>query len=189
MTLSHLETQCERTIKRRRHWTRQRKFGVVSRPLRFTFWFFRFRLEIWITDRNLRVATVFKACRQLLGDFTGSNMIQSCCQVGRNSSACWRKLTCTTTHYFTQPIPNPLSWYMHHLPDSFHRMEARLPRWGGWQSLGVLHFLVITASPFVVLTTPKSKSWRNSWRTKLAESWIFFGTTQGHRKAWAKLQG
>eukprot|EP00435_Cladocopium_sp_Y103_P017461 s2842_g4.t1 len=47
-------------------------------------------------------------------------------KVGRNSSACWRKLTCTTTHYFTQPIPNPLSWYMHHLPDSFHRMEVAL---------------------------------------------------------------
>ena len=29
-------------------------------------------------------------------------------KVGRNSSACWRDLTCTTTHYETQPIPNPL---------------------------------------------------------------------------------
>ena len=31
-------------------------------------------------------------------------------KVGRNSSACWRELTCTTTHYETQPIPNPLRY-------------------------------------------------------------------------------
>jgi len=45
-------------------------------------------------------------------------------KVGRNSSACWRQLTCTTTHYYTQPVPNPLSWYMHHLPQSMHRWEV-----------------------------------------------------------------
>ena len=28
-------------------------------------------------------------------------------KVGGNSSACWRELTCTETHYTTQPIPNP----------------------------------------------------------------------------------
>ena len=28
--------------------------------------------------------------------------------------ACWRELTCLTTHYETQPIPNPLSWWLHH---------------------------------------------------------------------------
>ncbi|CAJ1374956.1 unnamed protein product [Effrenium voratum] len=47
-------------------------------------------------------------------------------KVGRNSSACWRQLTCTETHYFTQPIPNPLSWYMHHLPENFHQIEVAL---------------------------------------------------------------
>ena len=26
-------------------------------------------------------------------------------KLGRNSSSCWRELTCTTTHYFTQPMP------------------------------------------------------------------------------------
>jgi hypothetical protein len=29
---------------------------------------------------------------------------------------CWRDLTCLTTHYETQPLPNPLSWYLHKLP-------------------------------------------------------------------------
>ncbi|MDE2290981.1 MAG: lipase maturation factor family protein, partial [Elusimicrobia bacterium] len=30
--------------------------------------------------------------------------------------ACWRNLTCLDYHFETQPIPNPLSWYFHHLP-------------------------------------------------------------------------
>jgi hypothetical protein len=37
---------------------------------------------------------------------------------------CWRDLTCLDYHYETQPIPNPLSWYAHHLPDRFHRVET-----------------------------------------------------------------
>ncbi len=35
--------------------------------------------------------------------------------------ACWRDLTCMFYHYETQPIPNPLSWYLHHLPPLVHR--------------------------------------------------------------------
>jgi len=30
--------------------------------------------------------------------------------------SCWRDLTCLQFHYETQPLPNPLSWYFHHLP-------------------------------------------------------------------------
>ncbi len=30
--------------------------------------------------------------------------------------ACWKDLTCLFYHFETQPIPNPLSWYFHHLP-------------------------------------------------------------------------
>jgi len=37
---------------------------------------------------------------------------------------CWRELTCLDYHYETQPIPNPLSWYAHHLPDRIHRIEV-----------------------------------------------------------------
>ena len=29
---------------------------------------------------------------------------------------CWRQLTCLFHHFETQPIPNALSWYFHHLP-------------------------------------------------------------------------
>ncbi|WP_415378625.1 lipase maturation factor family protein [Halosimplex sp. TS25] len=37
---------------------------------------------------------------------------------------CWRELTCMDYHYETQPMPNPLSWVAHRLPDRFHRVEV-----------------------------------------------------------------
>jgi hypothetical protein len=37
---------------------------------------------------------------------------------------CWRELTCLDYHYETQPMPNPGSWFVHHLPERFHRLEA-----------------------------------------------------------------
>jgi hypothetical protein len=37
---------------------------------------------------------------------------------------CWRKLTCMDYHHETQPLPNPLSWFAHHAPPAFHRLEA-----------------------------------------------------------------
>jgi hypothetical protein len=37
---------------------------------------------------------------------------------------CWRDLTCLYYHHETQPMPNPLSWYFHHLPRRFHRIEV-----------------------------------------------------------------
>lgn len=33
---------------------------------------------------------------------------------------CWRDLTCLDYHYETQPIPNPLSWYLHASPHWFN---------------------------------------------------------------------
>ncbi len=35
---------------------------------------------------------------------------------------CWWDLTCLYVYYQTQPMPNPLSWYFHHLPKMFHRV-------------------------------------------------------------------
>ena len=37
---------------------------------------------------------------------------------------CWRDLTCLVYHHETQPMPNPLSWYFHHLPRPLHRIEV-----------------------------------------------------------------
>ncbi|MFF3492263.1 lipase maturation factor family protein [Streptomyces sp. NPDC002795] len=38
--------------------------------------------------------------------------------------ACWRRLTCLDFHHETQPMPNPLSWFFHHLPRPLHRVEV-----------------------------------------------------------------
>jgi hypothetical protein len=37
---------------------------------------------------------------------------------------CWRDLTCLEYHHETQPLPGPFSWYAHHLPRWWHRMEV-----------------------------------------------------------------
>lgn len=37
---------------------------------------------------------------------------------------CWRDLTCLNYHYETQPLPNPVSWYVHHAPVRFHRLSV-----------------------------------------------------------------
>ncbi|MBW3595072.1 MAG: lipase maturation factor family protein, partial [Actinobacteria bacterium] len=37
---------------------------------------------------------------------------------------CWRDLTCLYYHHETQPMPNPLSWYFHHLPKPLHKVEV-----------------------------------------------------------------
>ncbi|XP_026206704.1 lipase maturation factor 1 [Anabas testudineus] len=37
---------------------------------------------------------------------------------------CWRDLTCMDYHYETQPVPNPISYYMHRSPWWFHRFET-----------------------------------------------------------------
>ncbi|WP_323172006.1 lipase maturation factor family protein [Natrialba sp. PRR66] len=37
---------------------------------------------------------------------------------------CWRDLSCMDSHYETQPIPNPVSWFAHHLSKRVHRVET-----------------------------------------------------------------
>ncbi|KAJ8366921.1 hypothetical protein AAFF_G00336750 [Aldrovandia affinis] len=37
---------------------------------------------------------------------------------------CWRDLTCMDYHYETQPVPSPMSYYMHRSPWWFHRFET-----------------------------------------------------------------
>ena len=37
---------------------------------------------------------------------------------------CWRDLTCLRYHHETQPMPGPLSWFFHHLPEPVHRAEV-----------------------------------------------------------------
>ena len=39
----------------------------------------------------------------------------------RSGDPCWWELTCLIQHYETQPLPNPLSWYIHMMPGWFHK--------------------------------------------------------------------
>jgi hypothetical protein len=50
---------------------------------------------------------------------------------------CWRDLTCLYYHYETQPIPNPISRYLHFAPHWFHQIET------GWN-----HFVELIAPWF-----------------------------------------
>ncbi|CAD5116491.1 DgyrCDS5370 [Dimorphilus gyrociliatus] len=37
---------------------------------------------------------------------------------------CWRDLTCMNYHYQTQPVPNPIAYYMHQEPEIMHKAET-----------------------------------------------------------------
>jgi hypothetical protein len=52
---------------------------------------------------------------------------------------CWRDFTCLIYHYETQPIPNPLSWWLH-----------AQPRWFHVAGVGVNHFVELIAPLLVV---------------------------------------
>jgi hypothetical protein len=56
---------------------------------------------------------------------------------------CWRDLTCLYYHHETQPMPNPLSWYFHHLPKRAHRVEVL----GNHFTQLVVPFLLFTPQP------------------------------------------
>lgn len=56
---------------------------------------------------------------------------------------CWRDLTCMYYHHETQPMPNPLSWYFHHLPPQLHRLEVG----GNYVAQLVAPFLLLLPQP------------------------------------------
>jgi Lipase maturation factor len=60
---------------------------------------------------------------------------------------CWRELTCMEFHHETQPMPNPLSWFFHHLPRPIHRLEAV----GNFVAQLVLPFGLFLPQPFATL--------------------------------------
>jgi len=60
---------------------------------------------------------------------------------------CWRALTCMDYHHQTQPLPNPVSWFAHHAPRIFHRLEAL----GNFVAQLVLPFGLFLPQPFASL--------------------------------------
>ncbi len=77
---------------------------------------------------------------------------------------CWRELTCLSYHFETQPIPNPISWYLHQLPPVIlklgvlwnHAVELIVPFFifgarrlrmiGGWLLIGFQLFLIVSGN-------------------------------------------
>jgi len=57
--------------------------------------------------------------------------------------SCWRELTCLYYHHQTQPMPNPLSRYFHHLPRWVHRAEVL----GNHAAQLVVPFFLFTPQP------------------------------------------
>jgi hypothetical protein len=60
---------------------------------------------------------------------------------------CWRNLTCMEYHHETQPLPNPLSWFAHHMPTAWHRLEAV----GNFGAQLVLPFGLFLPQPFATI--------------------------------------
>jgi hypothetical protein len=59
----------------------------------------------------------------------------------------WRDLTALTYHYFTQPLPNVLSWFAHQLPAWFHKVSQ------------ALMFVVELAVPFAFFAGRQLRLW------------------------------
>ncbi len=58
----------------------------------------------------------------------------------------WRDLTAMGYHYWTQPLPNPVSPFMHALPMWFHKFET------------VMTFVIELFLPFLILF-PRTRAW------------------------------
>lgn len=90
----------------------------------------------------------------------------------------WWQLTALDVHYFTQPLPVTASWYVHHLPDWFHRLSVlimfavelvvpwclfwrRLRRSGVWLLLALQLLIAATGNYgfFNLLTAVLCLSW------------------------------
>ncbi|CAG5116368.1 unnamed protein product [Candidula unifasciata] len=54
---------------------------------------------------------------------------------------CWHDLTCMNYHYETQPVPNPLSYFLHQSPEFVHKFEVLSN-----------HFVELIAPFFMLLT-------------------------------------
>jgi len=60
---------------------------------------------------------------------------------------CWRDLTCLRYHHETQPMPNPLSWWFHRLPDPLHKVEV------------AANHVTQLAVPFLLLAPQPVRGW------------------------------
>lgn len=55
----------------------------------------------------------------------------------------WNNLTALNYHYYTQPLPNPVSYFMHQLPGWFHRLST------------LVMFIIELIVPFFIFCRPR----------------------------------
>src|SRR3989449_3356028 len=70
------------------------------------------------SDTHAPVVVIWLIVWVLFRTMFGAGMIKL------RSDPCWRNLTCLFYHYETQPLPNPLSWYFHRLPQIMHKFSV-----------------------------------------------------------------
>ncbi len=67
----------------------------------------------------------------------------------------WRDLTALSFHYETQPIPNPVAYYAHHLPAAFNKaftaITLAIELIAPFMMLGPRHVKVVAATLFIAL--------------------------------------
>lgn len=59
----------------------------------------------------------------------------------------WREFTALTFHYQTQPLPNTLAWFMHQLPEAFHRFSV------------AVMFIIQLVVPFLLFAPRRLRFW------------------------------
>ncbi|RRJ29696.1 lipase maturation factor family protein [Halocatena pleomorpha] len=89
---------------------------------------------------------------------------------------CWRDLTCLDHHYETQPMPNPASWFVHHLPDRFHRAEV------------LCNHIVELVIPFILFAPQPYRSVAGG-ATILFQVWLMFTGNFSWLNALSAVQG
>lgn len=131
---------------------------AVADPPRAVVW-----LNRWLIARIMlgagcvvlgRPAVVLSAAVSLtLYRFEGAHRL-----IKIRGDSCWRDLTCLDYHYETQPIPNPLSWYLHHGP-----------QWMG--AAGVLtNHVVELLAPFLLLAGRRARLTAGTLFVRLSRS-------------------
>lgn len=68
------------------------------------------------SDTRAPVPIIWLIVWLLFRNMFGAGMIKV------RADPCWRDLTCLYYHYETQPLPNPVSWYLHHAPHWTHKL-------------------------------------------------------------------
>lgn len=84
-------------------------------------------------------------------------------KMGAGASPCWRELSCTMTHYETQPNPNGMAWFMHHLPSPVHRLECAIAlfvelvapflMFAPWRNVRLVAGIIPTCFMFIIIAT------------------------------------